>query len=867
MDRLAAGLERLLPPAPDRVADFASSVEKELAAVDPAALAPASAAGEVPDDLAFALWRGTSLARADLLSSLTVVGPDGSRAIYSSGLPLDADGRLDLSPTRWIALAPPTWLARRAGGEAFRRDGRGRDWLVQWLAVPLPGFPGGDASAPAAADFARRAARGELAGAGAGGRAVLYERGGRVARSPWTEGTPPLDGALAGAPPFRRYAATPDGPARVAARAGDGYVAAVYLPLATPMIALERAGSFLVGAWLPGLAVALLLAAALRPWRMAAREVALAWRSYSRRLVLVFSAFLLLPIAVASSWVAHAYARQLERQQDASALDALHSAQRILGEYVLSLEPGFGVGTAVDDRLLEWLSRVVRSEVHLYWGSELYASSKRDLFSAGLVPARLAGEIWQRIHLDGERIARRSRRSGGAPAIEIYAALEIPGLAPEATKLVLALPQAARQGELAEAVAGIRRRAFLAAAALALLLAVSGTVLARRFARPIEEIVRGTQRIADGAPSLGYVPDEVELEALATAIDQMAARVAEARERLLAEKRLVERIAENVTAAVVGLDGAGRVVFANRLARDRVHAAPGEPLVERLRAAGAEALASALAGAPRRDEPVSARVDLGAGERDWTLVRVALPGPGEPSELVVIEDVTDVVRAQRLDAWAGMARIIAHEIKNPLTPIRLSAEHLREAWARDREHFAEVFERCTENILRQVEELRQTASEFSLYSEIPRIDRRPGDLREAIGEVVEAYRAAPPAGVTIEFDARAGAVTASFDRRLLGRAVRNLVENAVRASAAGGRVEVAVETRDGDVVVRVADDGPGVPPELVGRVVEPYFSTQSGGTGLGLPIARRIAEEHGGTLALRNRPSGGFEVTITIPRG
>ncbi|MCM2269514.1 MAG: hypothetical protein NDJ75_05390, partial [Thermoanaerobaculia bacterium] len=775
MDRLTAELERQLPPAPDRVASFAAGVEGELAALDPGELALAAPGEAVPEDLAFALWRRTSLARPDVLSSLAVVGPDGSRAVYSSGLPLDAAGRLDLSPTRWLALAPPAWLDRRTGGERTRRDARQREWFVQWLAVPLPGFP---RSEPAGVD---------------GGRAVLYERGGRVARSPWAEGTPPLDAGLASLPPFRRYRATPDGPARVAARAEGGYVAAIFLPLATPAVAFERAGSFLAGAWLPALAIALLLGAATHSWRALERELRSAWRSYSMRLVLVFSAFLLLPIAAASSWVAHAYARQLEQQQDASALDALHAAQRILGEYVLSLEPGFGIGTAVDDRLLEWLSRVVRSEVHLYWGSELYASSKRDLFSAGLQPARLSGEIWQRIHIDGERVARRERRTAGDEAIEIYAALEIPGLAPEATKLVLALPQAARQNELAAAVAGVRRRAFLVAATLALLLAVAGAVLARRFARPIEAIVDGTQRIADGAPSLGYAPDELELEALATAIDRMAAKIAEARERLLAEKRLVERIAENVTAAVVGLDAGGRVVFANRLARERVHAAPGEPLGERLREAGGAVLARALVGAARPDEPVSARVDLGAGEREWTLVRAALPGPGEPSELVVIEDVTDVVRAQRLDAWAGMARIIAHEIKNPLTPIRLSTEHLREAWARDREHFAAVFERCTDNILRQVEELRQTASEFSLYSEIPRIERRPGDLREAIGEVVEAYRAAPPAGIVVEFDADGPRVPASFDRRLLGRAVRNLIENAVRASASGGRVEIAVE--------------------------------------------------------------------------
>jgi signal transduction histidine kinase len=866
MGRWVERLPSLLPPVAEPLAELSERVERALAELDPSALMPSGDRGAAPEDLAFALWRRTPLARADVLSLLAVATPDGGQSVFSSGLPVDTDGRLDLAPTRWVGVAPAAWIERRVGGEATRRTARQGSWVVRWLAVPVPGFPtGAHAAGSVWAALGQPRESVETVGP-EGGRAVLYESSGRIVRSPWAEGTPPLGRDFTASPAFTLYSATPEGPSRVAALSRSGFTAAVFVPLATPLAALERAGSFLAGVWLSGLGLACLVGWMALPWHAIGDQMAHAWRSYSTRLVLVFSAFLLLPIVVASTWVAHAYARQLERQQESSALDAMHAAQRILGEYVLSLEPGFGVGTAVDDRLLEWLARVVRSEVHLYWGSEIYASSKRDLFAAGLLPGRLSGEVWRRIHLDGERVVRRTP-PGSPGGVEIYAPLEIPGLAAEATKLVLALPRGAQQGELAAAVAGIRRRAFLVAAALAVLLAVSGAVLARRFARPIEAIVRGTQRIAEGAPSLGYSPDELELEALATAIDRMAARVADARERLLVEKRLVDRIAENVTAAVVGLDSSGRVVFANRLARERLHAAPGEPLVERLRAAGAEALAAALEGAAGGGEPVALRVDLDQGARDWTLVRAALPGPGEPSELVVIEDVTDVVRAQRLDAWAGMARIIAHEIKNPLTPIRLSAEHLREAWARDREHFAAVFDRCTGNILRQVEVLRQTASEFSLYSEIPRIERRVDDLRDAVGEIVEAYRAAPPAGVEIVFDAEAGALLATFDRRLLGRAVRNLIENAVRASAAGGRVEIEIVEGADELAIRVADEGSGVPEGMVSRVVEPYFSTQSGGTGLGLPIARRVAEEHGGRLGLRNRPAGGFEVTLTIPRG
>jgi two-component system nitrogen regulation sensor histidine kinase NtrY len=276
-----------------------------------------------------------------------------------------------------------------------------------------------------------------------------------------------------------------------------------------------------------------------------------------------------------------------------------------------------------------------------------------------------------------------------------------------------------------------------------------------------------------------------------------------------------------------------------------------------------------------------------AGEREWSLVWVPLTGPGEPFALLVVEDATEELRSQRLLAWAAMARMIAHEIKNPLTPIRLSAEHMREVFRRDPEHFAGVFERCTANILAQVEELRSIAAEFSTYSAIPRIDPRPGDLTAAVAELVEGYRTAPPHGVSIELEAPAGPIQARFDAKLLPRAVRNLIENALRAAGAGGRGRVVVrveraagadwgpaEAGGGDgsgdgrgcwARIAVLDSGPGVPADLLPRIFDPYFSTHDTGTGLGLPIARRVVEEHGGNVTARNRPEGGLEAVITIP--
>ena len=262
------------------------------------------------------------------------------------------------------------------------------------------------------------------------------------------------------------------------------------------------------------------------------------------------------------------------------------------------------------------------------------------------------------------------------------------------------------------------------------------------------ELVGGTQRIAGGASALGVKSSVLELQALAEAIDRMARRIAEGREQLLREKRLVEGIIENVTSGVVYLDRTGRVLLANRVARQLLEVAPGDRIADRMASrpelAGAgrfvAAQGEAFAQSTLRLAPAEGK------ERDWSLVWVPLTGEGEPAALFVVEDISEVLRAQRLEAWASMAQIIAHEIKNPLTPIRLSTEHMREVWKRDRARFEEVFERCTENVLRQVDELREIASEFATFSNIPKSVRAPGDLGETVREVAEAYRAAPPPG-------------------------------------------------------------------------------------------------------------------------
>ncbi len=865
-------LARLAPPPETVLRRVSAGLDRHFRGRDVTRLAPRVPLGLERQDLAFALWSASPLARGDARSALVVEPLGGARSSFAFGLPLDPQGRIDTSPERWpgsrLAL-DRALLLRGVAPLAVR----GQPWgTVRWWLLPEPGFRA--ASPRRLSGVAEGLLRGEPAAAEPAGLPeaavfALYDADGRVVRSPWEE-TAPLPprlrreapGAARGAP-----VRTPAGPATAYVRAVPDGWAVVFVPALTPLQALERVATWTLGTlFLAALATgaALLLALPRAAFRDALRRVV---RSYSQRLLIVTTLLLLLPLLILNAILVRSTEQRLVAARRAAGEAALNTVQKVLGDYILTFAPGFGLDTALNDDLLVWLSRVTRHEVNLYWGSEVYASSRHELFTAGLLPKRIPGEIYSRLALLGYPLSSRTNRAGQTAYLELYAPLRVPGVPAAEARLFLSMPLLAQQEEAARDLAHLRRHGLLVSSGLFALLLAVATRLARNFTRPLTELVEGTRRIAAGAPALDLAPTELELAALVEAVDQMARRIADAREGLVREKQVVERMVENITSGVVSLDAERRVLMHNRVAAEMLGTAVGESLeVALARHPRLAPVAAFLRGAGGEPARTTVRLPAAAGgEREWTLVWVPVPGAGEPAALLVVEDATEVLRGQRLLAWAEMARIIAHEIKNPLTPIRLSAEHMREVLASDPEHFDEVFERCTANILAQVEELRQIASEFSAYSSIPRIDPRPGDLGRAVGQLVEVYRTAPPDGVEVTFHGPGGPLAARFDARLLGRAVRNLLENALRASAGGGRVEVRVEDGGGEARIVVADAGPGVAPEVLPRIFDPYFSTHDTGTGLGLPITRRIAEEHGGHIAARNRPGGGLEVTITLP--
>ncbi len=870
-------LPKVAPPTAEELNDLLVELYDHFESLDLAPRARLEGADDSGGDLAYVLWRRSPLAQRDGLSALVVEPFAGRRSSFSFGLSLEENLELGPDPSRWQVPPVPAWRDAMAFGEA-ELEAAGRPWgRARFWFQPRPGFRLGVSEVD---ELEAALVRGEphrraVDGLPAAVLYALYSPRGRAIVSPWEE-APPLDPAIVeptvtadtiGRPVDRGRTPTPAGSAWTWTAEGADGVEVFYLPLLSPLAGLERIAVHALGSLaLIALVAALALAFALP--RATLRDLLeRVFRSYSKRLILVYTLLLLLPLIALNLFLLRDFENRLAREQMDHARGAIGSARLFLLDYLQRIEPGSSIETRLNRPLLEWVASVVEHQVNLYYESRLYASSQDELYTANLLTERIPGEIYSRLAFAGQEMGFRQRRAGDVDYLEFYAPVPIPGTSTSRRSFFLSVPVLAQEEAVERELATLRRRAVLVTTALFLLLTAVGTRLAKSFTTPIMELIEGTRRIAAGAPFLEVTPREHELSSLADAVDEMARRIAEGRKKLVLEKQVVERIVAHITSAVVSLDHRRRVLLHNRVAAELLGTEVGAEIGEAL--AGDERLSGVAdflhrAGDGPQQETLNLVDEDGEG-REWALIWVPLPGPEDPAALLVVDDVTEVVRGQRLEAWAEMARIIAHEIKNPLTPIRLSAEHLRQVYATDRDDFEPVLERCTDNILDHVEELKDIASDFSIYSRIPKAELVAGDLVAAMEELTAAYRHGDSAGGAVDLVCDLEELTVRFDKKLLARAVRNLLENAVRANAGRGRVELELERGAEWARIRVADSGPGVEPKTLRRIFEPYFSTYDSGTGLGLAITRRIVAEHGGRIEAKNRPQGGLEVVTTLP--
>jgi len=414
---------------------------------------------------------------------------------------------------------------------------------------------------------------------------------------------------------------------------------------------------------------------------------------------------------------------------------------------------------------------------------------------------------------------------------------------------------------------------LLVAIVIVALAIVAALKLADRLVRPVGQLVTAAGRIEEGDFSTRVPVANTldEIQTLASAFNRMSGRLEEqtgalvaANTQLETRRAFTEAVLSSVTAGVVALDANKRILLINRSAENLLQreqeTLEGVPLAE-----VSPELDEFMQGEQREADVL---LTSGSGQRTLAVKRVRY----HQGAVITFDDITDQLSDQRRAAWSDIARRIAHEIKNPLTPIQLAAERLQRRFGKEITSDAETFERLTGTIVRQVGDLRRMVDEFSNFARMPKPIFRAENVHEIARQSLFLHEVAHP-GIGFTLSPPVGEFRMVSDRRQLGQALSNVVKNAVEAiearksrgehNLAGDKVELKVREDDGHLVIDVLDTGVGLPEERE-RLTEPYMTTRVRGTGLGLAIVKKIVEEHLGEIAFLDRPGGGTHVRIAF---
>jgi len=428
---------------------------------------------------------------------------------------------------------------------------------------------------------------------------------------------------------------------------------------------------------------------------------------------------------------------------------------------------------------------------------------------------------------------------------------------------------------------------FIVVALLLLLVAtLIALQVASRLVGPIGALVKAVEKAREGDLSVRVAEptDDDEVATLSRAFNNMTGQLQNQRTELIdanlmaeERRRFTEAVLSGVSAGVLGLDPAGRIELPNRSAVLLLET-EAERLIGRR-------LGEAVPELQRFLDEAQSKIERGAqgqveitrfGKRRNLLVRVGAERDGDKLTgfVVTFDDITDLVAAQRTAAWADVARRIAHEIKNPLTPIQLSAERLKRKYLAEITSDPEVFQRCTDTIIRQVIDIGRMVDEFSSFARMPAPVFADEDVAELARRALFLQQIAHP---ELVYDSvlPPDPIVLRCDGRQISQAITNVLKNAAEAiearrAAEGaegrpGRIELRLQAGAAGAAIEVIDNGRGVPEEIKDRLTEPYVTTRARGTGLGLAIVKKIMEDHGGTLTVENRIQGGAVARLTLP--
>jgi two-component system nitrogen regulation sensor histidine kinase NtrY len=514
-------------------------------------------------------------------------------------------------------------------------------------------------------------------------------------------------------------------------------------------------------------------------------------------------------------------------------------------------------------------------------GAGLFAGMGVELPSQAVTTQAQGGDVVVLAAGDGTRVQAVVRLDSTPPLMLMIGRPVDPAILDHMTRTEQAVAEYQRLDQSRSWLQVAFAWIFAIVALLVLLAAVLiGLVLATQIARPIGRLILAAERVRSGDLNVRVTeaPTGDELAGLSRAFNRMTGQLAAQRGELMdaysqidERRRFTETVLSGVSAGVIGLDASGRIELPNRAADDLL----GLDLLSSIGRELADVvpefadLLHEAAASPERAR--TAEIQIGPPTtRRTLLVRIGadLSAGRTDGFVVTFDDITELQSAQRKAAWADVARRIAHEIKNPLTPIQLAAERLKRRFTREITSDPDTFSQCADTIIRHVGDIGRMVDEFSNFARMPQPVIKAEDVGRIAREALVLQRTARPQ-ITWRSEIPDRGPVAPCDRRLLSQALTNLLQNAADAVAmreSAGTISLCVQSGDDDVRIIVTDDGVGLPQEDRARLTEPYVTHKPKGTGLGLAIVKKIMEDHHGRLMLDDRPEGpGAVAALVLP--
>jgi PAS domain S-box-containing protein len=538
-------------------------------------------------------------------------------------------------------------------------------------------------------------------------------------------------------------------------------------------------------------------------------------------------------------------------------------------------EKYFYYGRKLTSDLLGEVADQVGADINIYYRGQLVASSREGLLASGLVNALMNVNAFEKVSLLGVDHALTTEQAGRYDYQVAYLRLRVTDTAEDAALSLPLLFQA--ESYLVE----VRRASAVVFGIFALLFAATiglGLVLARGIFEPLKYLLEGTKRIARG--ELTYklpLKRRDEIGIVIEAFNEMTEKLAGSQTALEERKRYLEAILANVGTGVISTDSDDRIATVNDAA-ERILGVAARGVIgslpERLVADGvAPEFFSALQESSRSREPfLSSELSITMDGRRRTIkymhTKLALD-ERYLGTVFVFEDLTELIDSKKLSAWLEMSRQIAHEIKNPLTPIKLSTQFMQKAYDERSPDFEKIFKESSDTIIHQVDVLKRIAGEFSSFGRMQQLDMKPHPLAPLVEAIIMPYQQ-NASGVAVSLDLSSREMVVMADAEAFRKICTNLIENALEAMPDGGSLSIAGDEvrQDGVRFLRLSflDSGPGLSEAASEKLFEPYFSTKTTGTGLGLAICRSLSREMGGDVTVENRTGHtGADATLLLP--